>query len=376
MMLVILIAITTFTAYGSFGEIILSLPFYPLGALMYGEKYVFIALSLLPSLVMLAGMMIKQKECLLPLWKQLKMPKNAVIMNNLIAIVVFAFSLFIPIIFIGILVLLPPISDTFFLLILGLIAGLCITTVFLLYFLAGQFLLSKTPNTLTNIFSVLSVVILLIIMIVFYLRIEGNYYLLLFLLPLIMLAGLVTQKQKRRLLWKERAERRLSFLKKIKISKNGLIANNVIAIIIHICVCFAFVVPLFVLKIGLFVENEIILCLFIGFYIITAVFLYYSAGRFLLHIMPNTQKNVFSVIVLAIILIATAIAYVLAGTKDLPFYFPGGLIFDFIFYIPYMGAENKFVFIALSPLPALIMLAGMMMKQKQFRLPWYKEVKE
>ena len=160
--------------------------------------------------------------------------------------------------------------------------------------------------------------------------------------------------------------------------KNNLIVkNNLIAIAIHICICLVFFIPVgyiwwwgdvwFDLVWDWGLMSVIFNWLAIGIFTIVSLFLYLGLGRKFLCRTNNMKTNIFSVIVLVIILaVAVLIAYdsnIWQPLLKLPFYPLGETISYFL------QIKKQFVFLILSFLPSLMMLAGMMTKRKENHLP-------
>jgi len=398
--------------------IILNYPFLPLlfmidfilqmpGNAHHGAIYLF--LTLLPSLMMLAGLIAKQRgynlkeskimrilkdqvskfkkesleeERINVLWVRIfgaKMSKNDVIVvkNNLIAIAVhicICLIFFIPLLFLSF----EDGNNT-----VGWL--ICTLIILFLYFWAGRKLLSETHSVLINVFSVIGPVILSLTPIIFLLLYgltygltEGIYtdlviYLVLASLPsLIMLAGMMTKNQVNEFKVKlkefsDKGEMRI----KERIPKNMLILiqvilNNLIAIVIHICLSFLFLIIIILLYSFTPSFNEILGWLIIGAVMLMAFFLYFGAGKEYLKA-HNTLINIFSVLGLLIMLIVITYSLddVWESGMNLPFE-PLFWIITYIFQMPYGAADAKYISLVLAPLPSLMMLAGLMVKQKGY----------
>jgi len=141
-----------------------------------------------------------------------------------------------------------------------------------------------------------------------------------------------------------------------------IILNNLIAITIHVCIYILFIIPIFLLFL---MSGSSVLWIAIGVYTLTALFLYFLAGKLFLSNTHNTLTNIFSVLVLVIILIATT--YILEGWVNVPFY-PLFELISFIFQIPYGASEDIYIYLSLAPLPSLTMLAGLIAKQRRDKL--------
>jgi len=142
----------------------------------------------------------------------------------------------------------------------------------------------------------------------------------------------------------------------------ALITNNLISIAVHICMCIAFIFPLlFLYRVGSW-GGDIFIWVAVGLYTTIALFLYFLAGKSLLHNMQNVPENAFSVIGLSVILaVSVYAAYGISWESLLrmPVYPIGGAIF----YISQI--EEKHCYLALSLLPSLMMLAGLMAKRQE-----------
>jgi len=121
-----------------------------------------------------------------------------------------------------------------------------------------------------------------------------------------------------------------------------LVKNNLIAIAIHVCICFFFIYPiLFLGSIGNF---GLFMWIVMGVFIMTAFYLYFWTGKKLLSNTHDALTNVYSVIGLVIIL--TAIVLFLVIPED-------GVVVA-VFYS-----------LVLAPLPSLVMWLGMWAKLRE-----------
>jgi len=152
-----------------------------------------------------------------------------------------------------------------------------------------------------------------------------------------------------------------------------LIKNNLIAIAVHICLGFALYPLLILICFGMgghSLGGDIFVWLAMGLYTIIAFCLYFLAGMSFLHNAKNTLMDVFSVVVLAIVLFAAVLLSfmynwdsLLVGSLVAPFYILG-MIISYIFQIPFddaAGAKN--IFVVLSLLPSLSIWAGLSAKK-------------
>ena len=136
-----------------------------------------------------------------------------------------------------------------------------------------------------------------------------------------------------------------------------IIKNNLIAIAIHLGMCLFFLFPILLLDaIG---SWALFLLAPIVFY------LYFWAGKKYLNNTHNTFTNIFSVMLLAIVLAVTT--YALEGLTALPFY-SLFLMISFIFQMPYDAAEGLYVCLLLVPFLSLTMLVGLLVKQRRDKL--------
>ena len=137
------------------------------------------------------------------------------------------------------------------------------------------------------------------------------------------------------------------------------IANNIIAIAIHICLCFV----LFYLPIFIYLSLEgVFLWLSVAFCIIVVFGSYFLAGGFFLRNTKNARTDIFSVIMLVIMLFVASFFYWFLPFGALVFY-TFGLIISSIAQIPFDVPETVYIFIALSPLQSLAMWAGLRAKK-------------
>ncbi|MCL2549941.1 MAG: hypothetical protein FWE78_03275 [Methanimicrococcus sp.] len=146
------------------------------------------------------------------------------------------------------------------------------------------------------------------------------------------------------------------------------ILNNLIAVVIHICMCFFFLIHAFILyEIGSW-SYEIFIWVAMGIYTLFALLLYFWAGKLFLSNTRIVMTNIFSVIGLIILLIYNAYNWNDPYSLDaltLPFLSLFEII-SFIFQIPSGAMERKYIHFALAPLPSLTMLAGLIAKQKGY----------
>jgi len=143
---------------------------------------------------------------------------------------------------------------------------------------------------------------------------------------------------------------------------SALITNNIVAIAVHVCMCIAFIFPLLFLYGAGSWGDDILVWFTVGIYTIVALFLYFFAGKSLLGNTQNILINVFSVIGLPVILLAPM--FVASDIRwesllTMPVYPIGGAI-SFFFQI-----EEKYCYLAISFLPSLAMLAGLMTKRQE-----------
>jgi len=287
------------------------------------------------------------------------------------------------------------------------VIGIYTLTAFFLYFWAGKKFLSNTLNTLTNAFSVIVLVIILVVAayvgggavnLPFYLLFElisfifqmpyeatGDIYIYFVLAPLpslIMLAGL-TDKQRRETLNKNAPQNNEKSQSNMFILIKNIIKNNLIALTIHIGICVVFFFPGVFLGLVFWGESwtlfNMFLCCLVGIYTLFVLVLYLWAGKKFLSNTHNTLTNVLSVIALVIIFVIDSV-YIWNDShiwNDLlswycfmanaPFY-PLLTTVSFILQIPYGAAEGIYIYLILAPLPSLLMLAGLTVKQRRDKL--------
>ena len=168
-------------------------------------------------------------------------------------------------------------------------------------------------------------------------------------------------------------QHRLSWNKKVNTpSELSLITNNIIAVVVHIFICFILLAPIYYLLDGdIFFEAwkwglDYILfdCFVIVLLTIVTFSLYFWAGRRFLKCTQNMVVNSFSTIVLVILILGTTIiAYGSFGEIILRMsLFP---IVETLSYL--LQIDEKYIYMLLSPLPSLTMLAGMMTKQYKIK---------
>jgi len=151
-------------------------------------------------------------------------------------------------------------------------------------------------------------------------------------------------------------------------SKNtsALITNNIITLIIHGFLCIILYVPSVYINEGLSLST---FYWFAGLYAIVLFGLYFLAGRLFLHGTKNMLTDVFSVVILLIVLLAGAAYYWIGSTILFLFipYYPFGemlrVAISHIFQMPYLDVKIKYMFMILSPLPSLALLSGVKSKQ-------------
>ena len=263
------------------------------------------------------------------------------------------------------------------------------------YFWTGKKLLIKVNNMPSAIFSVIGLIIvhILTMLLVFggfwgwgaililpvypiadtisyFFKIGDKYAFLLLLLflfsflfisSLTILAGMMSKQH--RLYWKKRVNIPNEF---------SLITNNIIAAVVHTFICFILLAPVYYLLDGdIFFEAwkwglDYILfdCFVIVLLTAVAFYLYFWAGRKLLKSTQNMITNSFSTAVLVILILgATIIAYGSFGEIILRMsLFP---VVETLSYL--LQIDEKYIYMILSPLPSLTMLAGMMTKQYKIK---------
>ena len=146
-------------------------------------------------------------------------------------------------------------------------------------------------------------------------------------------------------------------------SKNvsALITNNLIAIAIHICLCFVLFYPLLFIHTRL---DGIFLWLAMGLYTIASFGSYFLVGGFFLRSTKNARTDIFSVIALSVVLLITV--FLVYGFHWFGLIFGSMVLYILViiaslFQISFEGAVC--ILMALSPLPSLAMWTGMRAKK-------------
>ena len=137
-----------------------------------------------------------------------------------------------------------------------------------------------------------------------------------------------------------------------------LLRNNLIAIVVHVLICFICLIPLVSMWVN--VSSNVRGYLATGIYTLVVFPLYFFAGRLFLYNTNNILTNTFSVIMLfIIIMLTTFIAYdsIYERVLKAPVYLLGELISQF-FHV-----KQKYVFIGMAILPSLAMWLGMTNKK-------------
>jgi len=140
-----------------------------------------------------------------------------------------------------------------------------------------------------------------------------------------------------------------------------LITNNLIAIAIHICLCFVLFYPLLFIHTHL---NGIFLWLAMGLYTIVSFGSYSLVGGFFLRNTKNALTDIFSVIMLPFVLLITVL--LVFGFHWFGLIFGSLVLYILViiaslFQISFEGAVC--ILMALSPLPSLAMWIGMRAKK-------------
>jgi len=162
-----------------------------------------------------------------------------------------------------------------------------------------------------------------------------------------------------------------------------VIKNNLIVISIHAWMCFFFFFPSIfyprILNVAWVLSNigiDMFLCLAVGIYTLAALILYFLAGKKLLNNTSNTLTNILSVITPAILLVVYT-RYI--WNDPFPYSSWGGFVVNlpfepliemiaFLLQIPSGAIEGIYIYLILAPLPSLLMLAGLMVKQRKDKL--------
>ena len=138
-----------------------------------------------------------------------------------------------------------------------------------------------------------------------------------------------------------------------------LLTNNLMTMIIQICLCLVFFYPHFFFESILPGGQPMLITFFwLGVYNIVAFSMYYFAGNKLLKKTNNKANDLFSVIILAVTLAFYAYIgdYKVRLISQLPFYLLG----TFISY--YFKIKETPVFVLLAALPSLVMWIGIINK--------------
>jgi len=143
----------------------------------------------------------------------------------------------------------------------------------------------------------------------------------------------------------------------------SLITNNIIAIVIHICMLFIMFYSSFFIITGL-LGTLFFFWLAAGIYTIIVLSLYFLAGRLFLYHTKNSLTDAFSVIMLFIILLVGTICFWSEGADflSLPIY-PLGDAISHTLGLTDGAIERKYIFMILSPLLPLSMWTGLRAKQ-------------
>jgi len=141
-----------------------------------------------------------------------------------------------------------------------------------------------------------------------------------------------------------------------------LLKNNLIAIFIHICICFILLLPFIVIYNG---TTGKFVFLTSGVFTIIAFFLYYWSGMKFLSNTHSILANIFSVILLfVIVLVALLVAYDTQWERiiRLPFTLFGWIVSHFI-GIESNSHKEKYVFMVMLIFPSLAMWLGLITKR-------------
>jgi len=141
------------------------------------------------------------------------------------------------------------------------------------------------------------------------------------------------------------------------------IKNNLIAIVIHICVCFILLLPVgYVMEMGF--SRITLVWISIGVCTFIAILLYLWAGGKYLSTAHSQMTNILSVLMIGIIILVVTYTAFDSGFERflrLPFY-PLGSTLLYFFDMSYNtigGEERKNVFLLMSFFPSLTMWIGM-----------------
>ena len=161
----------------------------------------------------------------------------------------------------------------------------------------------------------------------------------------------------------------LIFIKILLISVK-VITNNLMTIVVQVCLYLVYLIPFFIMIIIWFeiedilseVLSYIILLPFAIIYIIPAFFIYFLIGKKLLFNTHYTLTNILSVVGLAYVLVAIGLSPDNLGWDY------GNLLF-YSFQLLLGEVTEGYIYFVLTPLPSLIMLAGLIAKQKGYNFP-------
>ena len=143
---------------------------------------------------------------------------------------------------------------------------------------------------------------------------------------------------------------------------SALITNNIIALVIHICICFILFYPP-VLIIPILLRDDILLWFAMGLYTIIAFGLYFFAGRLFLRNTKNMLTDLFSVIVLTIVFLAIVLYWYWLSSLIMflmPFFMLAMLISHIL---PIQFEIDEILILFLLPLPSLTMWVGLRAKK-------------
>jgi len=166
---------------------------------------------------------------------------------------------------------------------------------------------------------------------------------------------------------KERMPKSILILIKILLLFIKVITNNLITVVIQVCLYFVYLIPFFIMIMIWFVIADIlgeglsyvILLPFAIIYIIPAFFIYFLIGKKLLFNTHYTLTNILSVVGLTYVLVSIGLSPDSLGWDY------GNLLF-YSFQLLLGEITEGYIYFVLTPLPSLIMLAGLIAKQKGY----------
>jgi len=148
-----------------------------------------------------------------------------------------------------------------------------------------------------------------------------------------------------------------------------LLANNLFAILVHICMCVILFLPIgYIWGLGVWdnsrnmaLKDFVYNCLAIGICTIVTLSLYFLAGRKFLSNVNNVPTHFLSVLAIGIIIAVAALTVYKSGSFWVLLVTPIYPISETISY--FFRIELKYAYLLMSLLPSLTMWAGMITKR-------------